>query len=182
MTPGALTPTTLLREYRELFAKVQSLDTSFASNSPPAVFVGRFGYPHLNVGVLTPPQRAADAWLYDAEAYWAQHGFSISQILQLRGSLINSRFKAPVKSARTSERFLALSQEIAMAAKPVDVEIELQKKVRVQFDVDQILKPMGPRGSSGMEFLLSVMPTLSNVASASFPAIPHDFTQSMSMR
>ena len=35
-----------------------NLDSNdFFGNSPPAVFVGRFGYPKVNVGVLSPVER-----------------------------------------------------------------------------------------------------------------------------
>ena len=39
--------------------------------SSPAPFVGRFGYPRINVGILSPPEETNDAWLYDAPHFWS---------------------------------------------------------------------------------------------------------------
>ena len=38
--------------------------------SAPAPFVGRFGYPSVNVGILAPPEIKEDAWLHDAPLDW----------------------------------------------------------------------------------------------------------------
>ena len=42
-----------------------------------APFVGRFGYPNINVGILAPPEQREDAWLYDAPKYWSAENYEI---------------------------------------------------------------------------------------------------------
>ncbi len=49
-----------------------------------APFVGKFGYPYVNVGILAPPQQAEDAWLYDAPKYWSEQNFGIPRIVDFR--------------------------------------------------------------------------------------------------
>ncbi|MBW3005071.1 hypothetical protein KY310_04535 [Candidatus Woesearchaeota archaeon] len=110
--------------------------------SSPAPFVGRFGYPHINVGILSPPEQKDDAWLYDAPNHWSKEEFKIPQIVDLRSSLINSRFKAYVKER--SDRLLGITQEVGMASKPVDIEVNLKKKPVFRLNTDAYMAPTGP--------------------------------------
>src|SRR3989344_8769210 len=88
-----------------------------------SVFVGRYNYPNVNVGILSPPKRSNDSWLSDAPNYWANQNFQIRQIIGLRGSLINSRFKSHIFDVRKNNKFLEIGQELAMASKPTDIEV-----------------------------------------------------------
>jgi hypothetical protein len=109
--------------------------------SSPAPFVGRFEYPNVNVGILSPPEQVENSWEYDAPRYWATQNFQIPKIVDFRSSLVNSRFKAEVKSVN---KFLEISQEIGMASKPVDVEINLKQKPKFRLNVRPEIAPMGP--------------------------------------
>jgi len=109
--------------------------------SSPSPFVGHHNYPNLNVGILSPPEQREDAWLYDAPNYWAQENFQIPEIVNYRSALINSRFSMNVKG---KNKLLEIGQEIGMASKPVDVEINLKDKPRFKLSTDAYLAPMGP--------------------------------------
>jgi hypothetical protein len=74
---------------------------------------------------------------------WAQNDFSISDILKLRESLLNSRFKSKVSDVRMNDRFTEIAKNIAIASKPVDVEIELKNKLDFNKKVDKVLTPHG---------------------------------------
>ena len=52
------------------------LKDNFTSDAV-APFVGRYGYPNVNVGILAPPQESDDSWMYDAPKYWAENSFEI---------------------------------------------------------------------------------------------------------
>lgn len=127
---------------QSMFKIRNSIDKDYYFGSAPNIFVGRHGWPNVNVGILTPPQVKDDAWLYDAPRHWAKENFKIPQIIDYRGSLVNSRFKSSIWV--NSNRNLEISQEVSMAAKPVDVEINLEKKpyFRMQYNADVL--PMGP--------------------------------------
>ena len=120
--------------------------SQFDGSSPPSVFVGsKLQYPIVNVGILSPLQRDEDAWVYDRPKYWADNNFQINDVVKLRDNLLNSRFQSNVKDVRYNKKFLDMAQEIAVASKPVDVEIELKNKVSVGREKDQILTPHGMR-------------------------------------
>ena len=136
-----------LIQYKELFGKIQKIDKDFSGSSPPGIFIGsKLPYPYVNVGILSPPEIREDAWLYDAQNYWAKENYNIEKVIELRSGLINSRIKANVLDVRKNNRFLEKIQEIGMSNKTVDVEVELKKKLNVRVDFDNLVLPMGPRG------------------------------------
>mgnify|MGYP006289449785 FL=1 len=108
--------------------------------SSPAPFVGRYGYPDINVGILAPPEEK-ETWIYDAPSHWANSDFNISRIVDLRSSLVNSRFKANIKD---QSKLLDISQEVGIASKPVDLEINLKDKPHFNIRTDPYLAPQGP--------------------------------------
>ncbi|MCG2717623.1 MAG: hypothetical protein L6408_02160, partial [Nanoarchaeota archaeon] len=128
----------------EAMFKVKDLTEKDFFGSSPAPFVGQYGYPYINVGILSPPEVTNDAWKYDAPRHWAIRNYEIPQIVDYRSALINSRFKAQIKSSKN--RFLELAQEIGMASKPVDVEVNLKKKPVITLKFTPDMAPMGPKG------------------------------------
>ena len=128
-------------KYREL-KKISNVD----SVSPPSVFIGsKLKYPLVNVGILSPLEGDEDAWVYDDAKYWAEHDFGIKDVLSLRDNLLNSRFKSQVYDSRLNKKFLQIAQEVAIASKPVDVEIELKSKLNVGRKSDRVLTGHGMR-------------------------------------
>jgi len=116
------------------------------SASPPSVFIGsKLKYPLVNVGILSPLEKDEDAWIYDDAKYWADHGFEIEDVVKLRDSLLNSRFQSKVQDFRLNKKFVQLAQEIAVASKPVDVEIELKNKLNLDRKRDRVVMPQGMR-------------------------------------
>lgn len=116
------------------------------SNSPPSVFIGsKLKYPLVNVGILSPIERDENAWVYDDAKYWAEENFEIKDVLKLRNSLLNSRFQSRVQDSRLNRKFVGIAQEIAIASRPVDVEIELRNKLQFGRDRDRVLTPHGMR-------------------------------------
>ena len=135
--------TKIRKEYGNLFKK--TYNDEFSGASPPSVFVGsKLRYPNVNVGILSPPERVENAWLYDNESYWARHNFGVKDVLNLRGNLVNSRFKTNVYD---TGKFLDIAKEIGMSSKDVDVEIKLNKKIKLGLDFDKVIGVMGPRAS-----------------------------------
>ncbi|MDP3987460.1 MAG: hypothetical protein Q8P81_04515 [Nanoarchaeota archaeon] len=129
-------------KYKDL-GKITDID----SNSPPSVFIGsKLKYPSVNVGILSPIERDDNAWVYDNAKYWAKSDFKIRDVLNLRNSLLNSRFKSNVTAVRSdSSKFLNLAKEIALSSRPVDIEIELNKKIGPGMNRDRVLAPQGMR-------------------------------------
>ena len=119
---------------------ISKLDTI----SPPSVFIGsKLKYPNVNVGILSPIEKEENAWMFDAPDYWAKEDFKVGEVVKLRDNLLNSRFKSNVYSARLNDKFVEIAKEIATASKPVDVEIELKKKMYFAREKDKVLLHQG---------------------------------------
>ncbi len=125
-----------LLKHKEVF----DLDVVEGS-SPPGVFVGRFGYPKVNVGPLVPPYHG-DTSILDLPERWV--GFSLDEILGFRSSLVWARFPVKVEDARKGGKLLELLQELAMSRKPVDGEAALTKKPVGTVILDSHAQPFGP--------------------------------------
>ncbi len=111
----------ILAKFSEYKPKIKK---HFSGSSPPEIFVGRYGYPNINTGILSP-QQYGDTESFSFPELWYKNNFNISEILDLRGKLIYSRFKTNIKSQ--NNRFKDLMKEISMADKHVDTEIFLKK-------------------------------------------------------
>lgn len=136
------------RSFCPIYAKAESmfkikdkLDKEDFFGASPAPFIGRYGYPNINVGVLVPPEIREEAWLYDAPQYWSSENYEIPQLIDIRSGLVNSRFKANIKD---HSKMLEISQEVGMASKPVDLEINLEKKPKFRLNQQPDVAPMGP--------------------------------------
>lgn len=116
------------------------------SISPPSVFIGsKLKYPLVNVGILSPLEKDENAWVYDDAKYWAEQDFQIDDVVKLRDSLLNSRFQSKVTDSRLNKKFILLAQEIAVASKPVNVEIELKSSLSFKRGKDRVVTPQGMR-------------------------------------
>lgn len=115
----------------------------FTGTSPPALFIGRYGYPKVFVGVLSPPIHIEreDAVMLDSPEKWYASRATIEQILNFRGQMIYSRFKSPIK--RPSGKTVESMQELSMVKRPTDIEIELKKQPKFNMSFDTYAKPIG---------------------------------------
>src|SRR3989338_7372723 len=112
-----------VKKIAEANFKVRDLSKISAINSfsPPSVFIGsKLKYPEINVGILSPLEKDENAWIYDDAKYWAENNFEINQVLHLRNSLLNSRFKTKVTDARMNKKFLEIIKDVAISSKPVE--------------------------------------------------------------
>lgn len=127
------------------FTKIaKGLDTTdLDGDSPPSVFVGRFGYPHVMIGPMVPPVEG-DTSIFDLPEAW--FGKSIEEILDYRIKLVRGTFLANVKKIHNLEnnKLLLRTQELAMSGNPVDSELLLKKKPKQKLLVDSYVQPMGP--------------------------------------
>ncbi len=123
--------------------------THVSGPSPPSVFVGRHGYPGVQVGPLLPPGNVDDVGILDSPRDWVDR--DISEILGLRSRLLRSKRHADVRDAAHPEgrdpgRVLEATRALAVSSRPVETEVTLEKAVR--FDrpprLDGFAAPMGP--------------------------------------
>ncbi len=122
-------------KYKDI-GKISELDTI----SPPSVFIGsKLKHPLMNIGILSPLDKDDNAWVYDDAKYWAENNFGIGDVVKLRENLLNSRFKRKATDIRMNNKFLEIAKEIAIAHKPVDVEIHLKKIVNIDRKPDKVI-------------------------------------------
>ena len=128
--------------YKQLFRVKAALKDHFQGDVV-APFIGRVGYPNLNVGMLAPVESEQESWLHDAPKEWAARGIPSSGIIDLRSELLNSRFKAHIKA---KPKLLELAREAAMSHKPTEMEIRLSAVPKMSLSIHQFSAPTGPKG------------------------------------
>ncbi len=101
-----------------------------------SVFVGRVGYPNVGMGPLAAVEERQDL---DNPASWL--GMEYSKIVELRSLLIRSKQKEDIFSR---SRFVLENQELALASKPTDIELEFWKKPSYRVSFSDVVQPMGP--------------------------------------
>ena len=112
-----------------------------AGASPPSVFVGRIGYPYVYAGPLVPPVRE-DTSLYDMPEFW--FGKTIDEIVGFRSLLIRGKQRVHVKKFEEAGKIIEKTRELALAVKPVDVELMLKRKPHGSIVLDDAVQPFGP--------------------------------------
>jgi len=131
----------LYRKALSMYRIRDAIKTPSFAGSSPAPFIGRFGYPHVNVGLLAPAELGEHVASYDNPRGWAASNTSIPDVVQMRTSLINSRTNLNVRS---QSKVLDIAQEVSLAAKPVDIDVELEKIPGTNVRLDGTMAPMGP--------------------------------------
>ncbi|WP_222918466.1 DNA repair protein NreA [Natrinema sp. SYSU A 869] len=148
-----------LEEFERKFDDALSGDTLVGSTSP-SIFVGRSNYPDIPVGLLSPvgDEDAAEEYVTDGD--WYQQGYAIDDVLQRRTGLLNSSKRANVDSPSIASRmtpnvddvwdgFVGVQREVAIADRPVDLEIGLDDKPDLGLDAGtDVATPRGPRASA----------------------------------
>ncbi len=117
---------------------------SLSGATPPAVFVGSYGYPKVRVGPMVPPIHG-DTSLLDRPELWIGKG--IPEIVNYRKSLVMgvSTMNIHEKSVRRLETL----QELALNSNSVESEAIFEKKPAFNFtelkkvDLDTSLAPFG---------------------------------------
>lgn len=118
---------------------IDSLD--LYGNSPPAVFVGRFGYPNVDVGPLVPPT-LGDTSVMDTPEMWM--GKTIDDIVDFRFSLVRGKHRINVTNFQSCGRMVEHTRELALSVNPIDVEAAFQKKPSGRIVLDDEVQPFGP--------------------------------------
>lgn len=112
-----------------------------AGSSPPSVFVGRYGYPKVDIGPLVPPE-FGDTTVMDRPEMWM--GKSIDEIVDLRFRLVRGKYRIDARDFRSYGRMVDGVQELALAERPVDVETSFTSKPSGRLVLDDEVQPFGP--------------------------------------
>ena len=109
--------------------------------SPPAIFVGRVGYPHVSVGPLIPPVEA-DTGFFDRPEEW--FGLPLAEIVRMRASLVRGKFLVDVRKPQKAGRLMERTLELALSDRSVFSEAVFSSEPRKTVVLDEGFQPFGP--------------------------------------
>ncbi len=112
-----------------------------AGFSPPSVFIGRIGYPHVYAGPLVPPVDE-DTSIYDMPEQW--FGRTMDEIVGFRSLLVRGKYRVHVQKFNEAGKIIDQTRELALAENSVDMELNLTKKPRGSIFMDDEVQPFGP--------------------------------------
>jgi hypothetical protein len=136
--------TDYLEDVKRRFEETVQGDSLFGSTAPD-VFVGRSSYPEVPAGILSPVGNEDDAAEFATSGEWYRRGFSIDDVLGRRTGLLNSTRASNVHVEDTWDGFVGVQREVAIADRPVDVEVGLDRTPDLDVDFDDVATPRGPR-------------------------------------
>lgn len=146
--------TEYLEEFEERFDSVGGTDTVFGSTAP-SIFVGRSNYPQVPTGLLSPVGNESTAASFVTDSTWYSDDLSIADVMGRRSALLNANrsysVTAPAKQSQSFpnvadrwDGFLGVQREVAIADRPVDIELGLADRPELTLNVDDIAEPTGP--------------------------------------
>ena len=139
-----------LEEFESRFDAQVSGDSLVGSVSP-SIFVGRSNYPSVSTGILSPVGHEEQAERFETSGQWYDEGVQISDVFERRTSLLNSnRTGVDVDVHDAWDGFTGVQREIAIADRPVSVEVGLDGRPDIDYDVsrDDVATPVGPRATA----------------------------------
>lgn len=128
----------------EAALSIPALGTSIAGDSPPEVFVGRYGYPVVRAGPLVPVDGSASA----ACGLDSSPVLDIGEIIRARACMVRSESELHVTDALRPGRMLVVAQQIAISDRPVGTEVFFTDPPKGTIHFDGILTPSGPSGTA----------------------------------
>jgi hypothetical protein len=127
-------------EYLSKYGNLFSSDF-ISGSSPPSVFVGTYGYPKVSVGPMLPPIHG-NTMILDSPEQWL--GKSLEEIVNYRLSLVRGIQNLPVTN--TTGKYIENLQEVAMASRPIDSDIQFLKTTIPTTSIDGENPLFGPIG------------------------------------
>lgn len=109
------------------FSIGSSWKKSIAGSSPPEIFVGKWNYPNVYAGVLAPEEYGNMA-AKSSPAYWHANKLSLTQIADLRKTLIYGRTQQHIKTKQS--QYIEIMQEVAMTHKSIATELTFKKPIQ----------------------------------------------------
>lgn len=127
-----------LTSHLRIWRSIKGLSIDGAS--PPSVFVGRFGYPYVYIGPMTPPFHG-DTSILDQPEAWLEK--PIEEIIEFRSQLIRGMYRVHVKE-HDSVKILDQTRELSLSEHYVDTELTLKKPPTKRLYMDDDIQPIGP--------------------------------------
>jgi hypothetical protein len=138
----------LLRYYYKLKMMPATSKLEIVGSSPTDLFVGRYGYPYVNIGPLLPPE-FGDTSLLGTPERWVH--MSISDIVEMRSKLVRGMHLTKVGNVEKG-RMEEFVRDLALAERPAEADATFSKKPSVRLALRDEVQPFGPSGQlKGLE-------------------------------
>ncbi len=136
--PGKLCPKhKILNQFYKVAPKVK---LHFSGPSPPEIFVGRIGYPNINIGILAPTDYNTKHDKLSSAEDWSKNNLGIANVLRLRGQLIYGKTLSNIKG---ENKIKSVVKELALTSKKVSTEFFLKKQpILGDISSSSIFRPM----------------------------------------
>jgi hypothetical protein len=132
----------LVRYFADNKVKKLTANQEMDGLSPPGVFIGRYGYPRVDIGPFIAPF-AENTEIMDTPEQWVGKG--LEEITQMRFSLVRGKHR--VRADRPEgDRIYELVQEISMSRTTPEVEVKFSNRPGVTFALDDDVQPFGRSG------------------------------------
>lgn len=131
----------LVKYYSKLKSEPLTDDTNISGSSPPGVFVGRYGYPKVDIGPLVPPYHG-DTSVMDLPERWT--GKSMDEIVDFRTNLVRGKYQVRVDKFKGEDRIVDITRDMALAREPAEVEAFFSKSPSGKIALSNSVQPYGP--------------------------------------
>jgi hypothetical protein len=105
----------------------------FSGSSPPEIFVGKWNYPDVYTGILSPQEYGNTKQMSSPEI-WQKNKLEIPEILKLRNQLIYARTQSNIRKLDT--KFHDVMKEVAMTHKSISAQYVLKKPISANLEQD----------------------------------------------
>jgi hypothetical protein len=132
----------------DAFAKTLPMivGTALDGSSPPALFVGRFGWPKVSIGPLLTPEHG-DTLLFDTPEAWV--GRPVRELVGFRTGLVRGTHPVHVDDAEQPIRMVEDVQLLARASDSVEAEARFLRPPRGHLALSDEIPPYGPSAPIG---------------------------------
>ena len=130
----------LLRYYYRLKMMPLTSKMELVGSSPTDLFIGRFGYPYVNIGPLVPPE-FGDTTILSTPERWLN--MNIDDIVNMRSKLVRGLYRTKVQNVEHG-RMEELVRDLALAEKSAEAEITFANKPFVKMTLKDEVEPFGP--------------------------------------
>ena len=133
----------ILQRRYNIKTKMNAIDKDIYGKVP-SVFIGSYGYPDVRAGFLSTEEYSH----HDEPKFWSsnEREYGIPELVKLRSDMTNSSSISNVKlaSRNIGSKISDALKESSLTIKPVDAEIEIEKKPSFSLSLSPDRLPHGP--------------------------------------
>ncbi len=119
-----------------------NIKSNIEGSTPPSIFVGRVGYPKVNIGLLISTHNENTS-IYDKSELW--YNLKLDDILRFRLSLVRGNMLYNINNTMRQDNRLLKLQEVTISDDSINAEMRLEN-VKSKVYLSEHIPPFGPSG------------------------------------